>query len=480
MKPNEPPPAAATRERMLAAIEAAPEIVGVPATPFEQRSAPANSDEALALAFADEHTNRLRYVAQWGWLVFDGTKWIRDETLHAFDKARETARRAAQECNKPKTAKDLASAKTVAAIERLAKADRRIATAADVWDVDPLLLNTPGGIVDFRTGKMRAHDPKALMTKSTSVAPSGDCPKFLKFLAEITRNDEPMIEYLRRVFGYALTGLTTEHALFFGYGTGANGKSVLLSTFAGLLGDYHKTAPIETFVNSANDRHPTDLAGLRGARLVTAIETEEGRRWAESKIKALTGGDRISARFMRQDFFEFTPAFKLFIAGNHKPGLRSVDESIRRRFHLIPFDVTIAAEDRDPRLAEKLRDEWPGILAWAINGCERWRESGLSRPERVTAATSDYLEAEDTVAAWIAERCIDGPNESDTSANLFKSWSVWAAAAGEYVGSQKRLSQMLEKKGYHPAPGRKARGFRGLRVVVEVQQHPSDVDEAYA
>src|SRR5262249_4902153 len=152
-----------------------------------------------------------------------------------------------------------------------------------------------------------------------------------------------------RLLGYALTGLTIEHALFFLYGTGANGKSVLMSTVAGILGSYHRTAPIETFTASTSERHPTDLAGLRGARLVTAVETEEGRRWAESKIKALTGGDRIAARFMRQDFFEFTPQFKLVIAGNHKPGLRSVDEAIRRRFNLVPFTVTIPKAERDEK-----------------------------------------------------------------------------------------------------------------------------------
>jgi putative DNA primase/helicase len=169
-----------------------------------------------------------------------------------------------------------------------------------------------------------------------------------------------------------LTAATRDHALFFGYGTGANGKSVLLSTVAGILGDCHKTAPIETFIASNVDRHPTDLAMLRGARLVTATETEEGRQWAESRIKSLTGGDRVSARFMRQDFFEYTPQFKLFIAGNHRPGLRSVDEAIRRRFHLIPFAVTIPAEERDGELTEKLKAEWPGILAWIVAGCLNW------------------------------------------------------------------------------------------------------------
>ena len=205
--------------------------------------------------------------------------------------------------------------------------------------------------------------------------------------------------------GYALTGLTQAHSLFFMHGVGANGKSTFINAITGCVGDYHRTAPIETFIASTQERHPTDLAGLRGARLVTAVETDEGRRWNESKIKALTGGDKVAARFMRQDFFEFVPQFKLLFAGNHKPGLQSVDEAIRRRIHLIPFTVTIPPEERDEDLAERLRTEWPGILAWAIAGCLEWQEHGLAPPEAVTAATGSYLEAEDAIAAWMDERC---------------------------------------------------------------------------
>ena len=171
------------------------------------------------------------------------------------------------------------------------------------------------------------------------------------------------------------------------------------------MGDYHRAAPIETFTASTNERHPTDLAGLRGARLVTAVETEEGRRWAESKIKVLTGGDKIAARFMRQDFFEFMPQFKLLIAGNHKLGLRSVDEAVRRRFNLIPFTVTIPPGERDQALSDKLKAELPGVLAWMIDGCLDWRTEWLSPPVAVTAATAAYLDAEDAIAAWMDECC---------------------------------------------------------------------------
>jgi putative DNA primase/helicase len=249
-----------------------------PAAPKADPRPPAFSDESLALAFAQRHADDLRYVAAWGrWLSWTGTHWRFDETLDAFDRARAICRDAAAACNKAKIASVIASAKTVAAVERLAKADRRLAATIDQWDADPWLLNTPGGFVDLRTGDCRPARPSDHFTKITDVAPDerAECPIFFAFLEKITGGDQDLIAYLRRVFGYALTGDTREHALFFAYGTGANGKSVLLSTIAGILGDYHKTAAIETFTASNTDRHPTDLAGLRGARLVTAIETEE-------------------------------------------------------------------------------------------------------------------------------------------------------------------------------------------------------------
>jgi putative DNA primase/helicase len=431
---------------------------------------PAFSDDALALRFADRHEGALRFVAAWGqWFRYDGKVWRQDATLHAFDLARRICREASAECNGKKGEKAaLASAKTVAAIERLARSDRRMAAIIDQWDADPWLLNTPVGVIDLRTGRIRAHRPDDYMTKATAVGPNGSCPIFLKFLDRITGEDADLIAYLRRVLGYALTGATRDHALFFGYGTGANGKSVLLSTVAGLLGDYHKTAPIETFTASNVDRHPTDLAMLRGARLVTATETEEGRQWAESRIKSLTGGDRVSARFMRQDFFEYTPQFKLFIAGNHRPGLRSVDEAIRRRFHLVPFAVTIPPEERDGELTEKLKAEWPGILAWIVAGCLKWQSEGLAAPEAVTAATAEYLNSEDAIAAWIDERCERDVTAWSGASALFASWASWATKAGENPGSQKKFSQKLAERPndkFRKHDLKTGKGFDGLRIL---------------
>jgi putative DNA primase/helicase len=197
---------------------------------------------------------------------------------------------------------------------------------------------------------------------------------------------------------------------------------------------------------------------------VTATETEEGRRWAESKIKALTGGDKIAARFMRQDFFEFTPQFKLMIAGNHKPGLRSVDEAIRRRIHLIPFTVTIPPHERDHTLAEKLKAEWPGILSWLIEGCRLWQAKGMQAPEAVKAATFAYLESEDALAAWIDDKCERDPQAWVSREELFRSWSLWATGAGEFVGSSRRFLSSLENRGFEDHRQNNRRGFRGLRL----------------
>jgi len=437
-------------------------------TRADESRPPAFSDEDLALRFAERHAGELRFVAAWNkWLVWDGARWRFDETLFAFNLARRVCREAAAECNNKKLANALASAKTRAAVENLARDDRRLAATIDQWDADPWSLNTPDGVVDLRTGKRRPRRAEDYLTKITVVGPGDDCRRFLAFLHRIAGGDAELVAYLRRVLGYGLTGITREHALFFCYGTGANGKSVLLSTVAGILGEYHRTAPIETFTASNSDRHPTDLAGLRGARLVTATETEEGRRWAESRIKQLTGGDMVAARFMRQDFFEYRPAFKLVIAGNHKPSLRSVDESIRRRLHLIPFAVTIPPDERDAELAEKLKDEWPSILRWMIEGALEWQAKGLRLPRAVVGATAAYLEAEDALAAWIDEACERDPNAWASSSALYASWSAWATAAGETAGGSKRFSQALESRGFRRHKRECGQGFYGLRVRAE-------------
>ncbi|WP_230164883.1 phage/plasmid primase, P4 family [Roseomonas sp. CECT 9278] len=435
--------------------------------PAPEMHNPATTEEALARRFTEQEGERLRYVAAWNrWMVWDGTCWRREDTKLAFDIARRICRTEAEHCRDSGQAAALLKSSTVAAVERFAQADRQHAATVDQWDADPWLLNTPAGIVDLRTGDVGPHDPAACMTKITAAAPAGECPTWLRFLDRITGGDAELQGFLARMAGYALTGSTREHALFFLYGTGGNGKGVFLNTLSNLFGAYAKTAPIETFTASATDRHPTDMAMLQGARLVAAQETEVDRRWAESRIKALTGGDPISARFMRQDFFEFTPQFKLVIAGNHKPGLRAVDEAMRRRLHMIPFAVTIPAGERDQGLSDRLRAEWGGILAWAIAGCMEWQRIGLAPPAIVREATDAYLAAEDTLGLWLAECCAVAPDRYALTSTLFGSWSEWAKRAGVAPGTTMAFSQALDGRGFtwKRQGGTGKYGYQGLEI----------------
>jgi P4 family phage/plasmid primase-like protien len=318
--------------------------------------------------------------------------------------------------------------------------------------------------MELRTGTARPARREDYCTKTTAVAAGGDCPLWRQFLARATNGDAALQSYLQRVAGYCLTGHTTEHVLFFLHGTGANGKSVFINTLVNIWGDYAVVAPMETFVESRGDRHPTELAHLRGARLVVAQETESGRHWAEARIKALTGGDRITARYMRQDFFEFVPQFKLLIAGNHKPSLSSVDEAIRRRIHLIPFVVTIPPDERDPDLAAKLKPEWPGILQWAVDGCLDWRRIGLAPPAAVRGATDAYLAEEDSFARWVEECCVTGRHHWGIGERLWLSWKLWAERSNERAGTRKGFAEAMSGHGFPPAKSQHVRGYQGIDV----------------
>jgi putative DNA primase/helicase len=344
--------------------------------------------------------------------------------------------------DKKSLSRDLASAKTVAAVERLARSDSRHARKADDFDASPWELNTPVGVVDLKTGSTRPHSKTDLFTECTAVAPGGSCPRWKQFLSEITRGDDEMVNYLQRMVGYTLTGSIREHGFSFVWGPGGNGKSVFLNTIAAVLGDYARTAMSDVFTMGRNDQHPTHLASLRGARMVCVTETEEGRPWAESRLKSLTGGDKISARVMRGDPFEFAPVFKLWIAGNHRPVLRNPDPAMRRRLHLVPLTFVPASPDR--QLQESLIAELPGILKWALEGCAAWQRDGLNPPAAVVDETAEYFAEQDTIASWIAERCSPSTGTLP-SGRAYTDWKGWALARGEDPGNEKRFSAEMER-----------------------------------
>lgn len=437
------------------------------------------TEDGVALAFAAKFKDRLRYCHHTGaWFEWTGSYWRREETKLAFSWARHTCRELARGHEASgRDASTMARAATAAAVERFAQADRAFAVTSAIWDQDPMLLGTPSGVVDLRMGELRPAAQADFITKLTAVVPAetSNCPLWLKFLDEATGGDFELVRFLQQWAGYCLTGDTREHALLFVYGPGGNGKTVWLNTMAGILADYAKNAAMETFTASQNDRHPTELAMLKGARMVCASETEEGRAWAEVRIKQLTGGDTISARFMRQDFFEYRPQFKLTVIGNHKPVLRNVDDAARRRFNVVPFTRNPAVPDK--QLEKKLKAEWPAILRWMIEGCIDWRENGLMRPTTVVDATTTYFSEQDILRQWLDECCDEGPFKSDTVDALFKSWANYALANGEKPGTTTRFSQAMQRFGFvavKHTPGRNSkRGFTGVEV------KPVDTSDQY-
>ncbi len=434
----------------------------------------ASSEDEAAEFFAAFHRGEFCYCDEWGfWLRWDGTRWARDQTRAVFDQVRLRNRIFAGSGDakkRPSLGRQLASSKGVSAVERLARGHRAFARRSVDFDSEQWAICTPGGIVDLTDGTISPADPARGFTRCTAVALDERPPTlFLRVLDRITGGDAGLQGYLQRLAGVCLTGSVRDHFFCFIWGLGANGKSTFLQTLAGVLGDYAVNAPFDLFVEAKGERHPTELALLRGARLAISQESEPGRPWAAARIKALTGGDLISARYMRGDFFTFEPHAKLLLAGNHKPPLRAVDEGIRRRLHLVPFDQVIPPDERDPELVEKLRNEWGAILGWALQGCLDWQAMGrIDPPARVVEATDSYLEAEDVLGAWI-EDCCERVEASVATGALHHSYHGWAERTGERFLGMKRFAQALEERGFQRQRTAKARGFIGLRLKQESQ-----------
>jgi putative DNA primase/helicase len=429
------------------------------------------TEDQAAIEFARRYAGSLRFCHDAGtWYEWTGSIWKQNRTGLAFQFARQLARDlATSEDDKIRYVTSKTS--FAAGVERFARSDPAFAVTSEQWDKDPFLLGTPSGTVNLRTGLLRASNPADGITKSTAVAPAknADCSLWMTFLREATNGDDEMMRFLQQWCGYCLTGDVSEQAFVFIYGDGGNGKGVFLNTVVDILASYHKTAPMDTFTASHNDRHSTDLAGLRGARIVSASETEEGRHWAESRIKQLTGGDAISARFMRQDFFEYAPQYKLTITGNHKPSLRNVGDAMRRRVRIIPFIQK--PSNPDPELRMKLKSEWSGILRYMIDGCLDWQKNRLTQPASVQAATGKYFADQDVFTQWLDEECDLEPDnrwKMAGSGELFQSWTNYAKAAGTFPGNQVEFAERLEKLRCERDKGAKGRRvWRGICLKAE-------------
>lgn len=370
-----------------------------------------------------------------------------------------------------KMAKNLQSRHALTKAVPELKSHPKLTLTVEDFDLNDWLLNTPDGIVDLRSGKMLESDPDELMSKATSVGPEkGPSPLWDNFLKETTGGDEALLHYLQKLAGYSLTGSTQEQVLAFIHGPPLTGKSVFADTLAGVFGSYHETASASTFASSSSDRHPADLAALAGARLVTAVETEEGRAWDTQRIKSLTGGDRVSARFMRENFFTYRPRFQIMIFGNHEPEMHGVDEAVMRRLHIVPFENH--PEEINRLLPEELEEEYPQILQWAIDGCQMWLEEGLTPPEAIVQRTEEYRQEEDTVGRFIQEQCTTDEEARVTRRELFAHWKRWCREQGEDPGTLKQLKRRFRDKqseyGFRNARVRdgesKLRGYKGLGI----------------
>lgn len=461
--------------------------------PFGSETTPDLSHDCLALDLSKAGFGKdARYVHKWGkWLFWTGSRWKVDERLLHLTTTRDFLRvkakkliewgeKKAQQATSEKqadkllkwthdNAKALRQANTVASVESMARSNTDLVATVEQFDSDLMLLGTPGGTVDLRTGELMPAERNHWITKHCSITPAEpgeEAPLWDAFLQRIFDGNTELIDFLQRAAGYALTGQTTEHKLLFLYGTGRNGKSVFLNTIFDIMGDYAKRAPAQTFLDSSGERHPTDLAGLMGARLVAGSELPPGKAWNESIIKDLTGGDIITARFMRQDFFEFMPQFTLFIAGNHQPAFRGIDEAIRARVVLVPFTQTIPKEERDPELPQKLREEWPNILRWMITGAVKWQERGLDVPETVQAASDEYLESEDTLGEFISEHIDQMGMGSVKVSDLFERFTSWQKSSGiTQPWTKKAMTQAFRERGFEPTRlTGGARGFKGMML----------------
>lgn len=411
---------------------------------------------------AQRHKDEVRYVtAMSKWLYWDGTRWAIDDTGYISRLAKETVVAMYREASELKSPDDRArfvkwallseGIQRLEAMVKMARSERDLVVKPEYLDTDIWLLNLMNCTIDLKEHSSGENDPADMITRRISIAFDKDarCPTWKKFIDRIFGDNAELIEFVQRAVGYSLTGSTSEQVLFFMFGTGRNGKSTFIETLQRLMGEYAVKTPTETLMMRDGKGISNDVARLAGKRMVVAAETDEGQRLAEKTIKDLTGGDKITARFLHQEFFEFTPTFKLWMYGNHLPVIKGTDEGIWRRIRIIPFNVTIPKEEVDPDLALKLVDELPGILNWAIVGCEAWLKTGLGEPVIVHEATADFRSEMDVLGEFIKEMCEVGKDKTISARKLYEQYSIWCSDFGERPMSQRQLGLRLKERGFH-------------------------------
>lgn len=423
-----------------------------------------------------------RYCGAWNrWLYWNGKRLVNDDTGEIFRCAKATVRSIYAEAaastddfRRKELAKHAVRSESdskIRAMVNLAKYEPMVAVTPEQLDTDPWLFNVMNGTLDLRTGELKPHSIDNLITKLAPVTydPNADCPKWKEFLNQIFAGNQELIRYIQKIVGYSLTGDTREQCLFFLYGHGSNGKSTFLDTIQEFMGpDYCKQTPSDTLMAKKNDGGvPNDIAMLKGTRLVSSVETEQGKRLNEPMVKQLTGGDKISARFMRGEWFEFKPTFKIFILTNHRPNIVGDDNGIWRRIRLIPFEVIIPPEKQDKQLGEKLKAELSGILNWAIDGCMMWQREGLGMPDDVARATNEYRKDMDILGDFFEERCVLRDDLMVNHALLYKAYEDYCHENGGYKLSSKAFALKLKERGFEKILMGKSRskGWKGIGLL---------------
>lgn len=421
----------------------------------------APTEDAVARAFAEAYAGQFVFdhTAR-SWFIWKSGRWASDDRAYVFHAARVFCRAVRAKLTDPPSS--LAKIAFAAAVDRAARADPKMAVSHEIWDTDPWLLGTPGGVVDLRTGILKAAMPDLYIARHTTVVPAPPgtpAPLWQDFLNDATRKDEELQQFLRRLAGYMLTGDVTEEVLTFLYGPGGNGKGVFLGALTGILGEYAVSVPIEVFTAGSRINLEYYRAQMAGARVVTASETEAQATWAESQIKEMTGNETpLSARHPYGKPFTFRGQFKIALVGNYAPKLKGRSAAMERRLRVLPFTNTFQKPDVD--LKEKLKAEYPAILRWMIDGCLIWQRDRLGTAKVITAATSAYFEQQDAFRRWLDERCILGPGLSLKPGLLLADFNAWAKASGEEPVSANAFAEMVDR-----TPGLSRVKSDGVRLV---------------
>lgn len=438
--------------------------------------------------FAKRYGDRIRFCAKaGGWFVWDQRRWAKDDdgaVLRLAHAAADEIATWAGGCADLEQRKKilgfaiaLQKRRGIENVVALAQSLEAIAIGNPArFDANPWALNVANGTLDLQSGRLRPHDPEQLITRIVSINfdPAARCDRWLSFLDEIFAGDAETIGFVQRAVGYTLTGSATEQVFFILHGLGANGKTTFLSVLSDLLGEYGLSTKPETFVDRKAGSATNDLARLHGARFVSSIEVADGHALAESFVKAVTGGDRISARYLYGEYFDFEPTFKLWLGTNHKPVVRGVDEGIWRRIRMIPFEQRFQGDRCDPDLRAKLGAELPGILAWAVHGCLEWQRQRLGSADAVRVATSAYRLESDTFATFLDERCVVEPHAIARAGELFAAFQQWAEANGERPVSQQRFGRRLSDRGFSSERAAIGRLWRGIGLRDEADHDAFD------